>query len=328
VTNSGTQRFAFFEGKVVPFEEAKVSVMTHALNYGTGVFEGIRGYWNDEQQEILIFRLREHFVRFLKNTALVCIDVPFSADELIDITLPLVRMHGYRQDVYIRPLAYKSSEQIGVSMEGVADALTIFCSPFGNYVDIDRGLSLCVSSWKRSDDNAIPGRAKITGNYANTALIKNEAVLNGYDEAIVLNYQGFVVEGSAENIFIVRDGTLITPSVADGILEGITRDTIIRLAADELGVPTVERAVARTELYYSDEIFLTGTGAQVAPVTSVDRRRVGNGEIGPISAALQKMYFDVVRGLNPKYLDWLTPVYGETPIERAKSSAPAEVPAS
>ena len=321
MTQSSKQRFAFFQGRVVPLEEAKVSVMTHALNYGTGVFEGIRGYWNEERQEIYIFRLHEHFVRFLKNCAMVCIDLPYSAEQLVDMTVSLVKMHGYRQDVYVRPLAYKSSEQIGVSMEGVADDLTIFVSPFGNYVEIDRGLSVCVSSWKRSDDNAIPGRAKITGNYANTALIKNEAVLNGYDEAVVLNYQGFVVEGSAENIFLVREGQLITPSVADGILEGITRDTIIKLAQDELGINTVERAVARTELYYSDEVFLTGTGAQVAGVTTVDRRKVGSGEVGPITTQLQNMYFDVVKGRNPKYFDWLTPVNAPSPVHRAKAVA-------
>ncbi|HEX8918383.1 MAG TPA: branched-chain amino acid transaminase [Chloroflexota bacterium] len=306
--NTEPQRYAFFEGRIVPLQEAKVSVMTHAFNYGTGVFEGIRGYWNEEAEEIFIFRLREHYARFLKNTAMVCIDVALTVDELVSLTLDLIALHGYRQDVYIRPLAYKSSAQIGVSMEGVADDLTIFASPFGNYVDIDRGLSLCVSSWKRSDDNAIPGRAKVTGNYVNTALIKNEAVLNGYDEAIVLNQQGFVVEGSAENIFLVRDGVLITPSVADGILEGITRDTIIQLARHELEIPTVERTVARTELYYADEIFLTGTGAQVAPVCSMDKRKVGNGQIGPISSALQRLYFDVVKGRNTKYADWLTPV--------------------
>jgi branched-chain amino acid aminotransferase len=283
--------------------------MTHALNYGTGVFEGIRGYWNDQKEEIYVFRLREHFIRFLKNTKMVCIHVDMTVDELVDLTLQLVGKHTYRQDVYIRPLAYKSSEQIGVSMEGVEDDLSIVAVPYGNYVDISRGLRLCVSSWKRSDDNAIPARAKISGNYANTALIKNEAILNGYDEAVVLNYSGFVVEGSAENIFLVRDGVLVTPSVADGILEGITRSTVIKLAEDELGISTVERSVGRSELYYADEIFLSGTGAQIAVVTSVDQRAVGDGEIGPIAARLQEVYFEVVRGHNPKYLDWLTPVY-------------------
>jgi len=309
VTDTAIKKYAFFQGKVVPLEEARVGVMTHALNYGTGVFEGIRGYWNGEHEEIYIFRLREHFVRFEKNCRMMCIGLPHRADDLVEMTLSLVRMHGYRQDVYVRPLAYKASEQIGVSMAGVADDFTMFVSPFGNYVDIDRGLSICVSSWKRSDDNAIPGRAKACGNYVNTALIKNEAVLNGFDEAVVLNYSGFVVEGSAENIFILRDGTLVTPSVADGILEGITRETIIKLAYEELGISTVERAIARTELYYADEVFFTGTGAQVAPVTSVDRRPVGDGEVGPVAGQLQALYFDVVKGRNPKYVDMLTPVY-------------------
>jgi branched-chain amino acid aminotransferase len=320
VTENGSQKYAFFEGRVVPIEQAKVGVMTHAFNYGTGVFEGIRGYWNEEQEDIYIFRLREHFERFLKNTTMVCIDVPYTVEELIEMTVSLVRMNNYREDMYVRPLAYKSSEQIGVSMAGVADELTIFTSPFGNYVDIDRGLHVCVSSWKRSDDNAIPARAKITGNYANTALIKNEAVLNGYDEGIVLNQQGYVSEGSAENIFLVRNGVLITPSVADGILEGITRDTIIKLAMDEMGVPTVERLVARTELYYADELFLTGTGGQVATIVSVDHRKVADGEIGPISAELQRLYFEVVKGRNPKYMDWLTPIMASQP---ARTKVPA-----
>jgi branched-chain amino acid aminotransferase len=308
VTNTGSQKYAFFDGGYVPLEEAKVSVLTHALNYGTGVFEGIRGYWNDDHEEIYIFRLKEHYERFKKNTAMVCIDVPFSVDELADITTKLVAMHDFHDNVYIRPLAYKASEQIGVSMEGVEDGLSIVAVPFGNYVDIHRGLSVCVSSWQRSNDNAIPARAKVTGNYANTALIKNEAVLNGYDEAVVLNSQGYVAEGSAENIFLVRDHTLLTPSVADSILEGITRDTIIKLAERELGIPTIARQVARSELYYADEIILTGTGAQVAPVTRIDQRAVGDGEVGPVGRALQQIYFDVVRGNKPKYMDWLTPV--------------------
>jgi branched-chain amino acid aminotransferase len=315
------QKFAFFQGSIVPLEEAKVSVMTHALNYGTGVFEGIRGYWNEQKEEIYIFRLYEHYTRFLKNCRMMCIDLPYSEDDLADITLDVVGKHNYRQDVYIRPLAYKSSEQIGVSMEGVADEVTIFASPFGNYVDIDRGLALCVSSWRRTDDNAIPPRGKVTGNYANTALIKNEAVLNGFDEAVTLNSQGYVVEGSAENIFLVRNGTLVTPSVADGILEGITRDTIIQLAQEELGIPTIARPVGRTELYYADEIFLTGTGAQVAPVSSVDRRTVGQGGVGPITSRLQELYFDMVKGQVPRYADWLTPVYAPRPADRAKATA-------
>jgi branched-chain amino acid aminotransferase len=200
-------------------------------------------------------------------------------------------------------------------MEGVADDLTIYTKPYGTYIDIDRGLAAGVSSWKRSSDNAIPARAKITGGYANSALVKSEAQQNGFDEAIVLNEQGFVAEGSAENVFLVRHGVLLTPSVASDVLEGITSGTVMELAREELGLRTEERAIARTELYYADEIFFTGTGAQVASVTSVDRRPVGSGEIGPITAELQRLYFEVVRGRRPQYLDWLTPVYAATRSE-------------
>lgn len=313
MTDTSSQVYAFFDGGFVPLEDAKVSVMTHAFNYGTGVFEGIRGYWNDDQQNLFVFRLREHYERFRKNTAMVFIDVPYSVDDLIDKTVRLLRMDGFRENVYIRPLAYKSSKQIGVNMEGVADALTVFATPYGKYIETDRPLTVCVSSWLRSDDNAIPGRAKVTGNYINTALAKNEAIRNGYDEAIVLNRNGYVVEGSAENVFLVRDGVLVTPSLADGILEGITRDTIIKLAQEELGLATVERSVARTELYYADEVFLTGTGAEVSAVGSVDGRVVGNGEMGAITTVLQRLYFDVVAGRSEKYLDWLTPISAAAP---------------
>lgn len=312
-----TPEYAFFQGQIVPWQEAKVSVMTHALNYGTGVFEGIRGYWNEEKEEIYLFRLREHYERFLKNSRMLFFQVPYTVDQLIDITVRLIEMQRFRQDVYVRPLVYKSAEQIGVSMTGVTDETTMFVTPMGNYVDIDRGLSLCVSTWRRTDDNAIPGRAKATGNYINSALAKNEAVMNGFDEAIFLNKEGYVVEASAANIFLLRGNKLLTPSFADGILEGITRDTLIQLAADEMGLPTEERSTARTELYYADEIFLAGTGCQVAPVTAVDKVPIGNGEMGRVTMELQRMYFDVARGRNPKYYDWLTPVSASKPSEKA-----------
>lgn len=305
---NNTPGFAYFHGQFVPFDDAKVSVMTHALSYGTGVFEGIRGYWNADKETLFVVKLREHYLRFLKNTRMMDIIVPHGVDELCSITVNLLKREGFREDCYIRPLAFKSSLQIGVSMEGVEDAFTVFASPFGNYVDIHRGLSVCVSSWRRTSDNAIPPRAKVTGNYANTALIKNEAVVNGYDEAIVLTEQGHVSEGSAENLFIVRDGHLVTPGVADNILEGITRLIIIQMAEEHLGMSTVMRTVARSELYTADEVFLTGTGAQIAPVTSVDRRPVGNGEVGPVASRLQRLYLDAVRGKLPEYVEWLTPI--------------------
>jgi branched-chain amino acid aminotransferase len=270
---------------------------------------------------VFIFLVREHYRRFLKNTAMLFIEVPYTADELAEITVELVRRHGYREDIYIRPLAFKSSETIGVSMLGVDDDLAILAVPFGDYVPMDRGLSVCVSSWQRTDDNAIPARAKVTGNYINSALAKNEAVLNGYDEALVLNKHGFVSEASAANLFIVRDGVLVTPGFADTILEGLTRDALMKLAHDELGVRTLERPIARSELYYADEMFLCGTGVQLAAITSVDKRTVADGQVGPITSQLQHMYFDVVKGRNPKYLDWLTPVYAPSRVEIATPKA-------
>ena len=305
---NNSRLYAYFKGDIVPFEDAKISVMTHALSYGTGVFEGIRGYWNDERETLYVVKLREHFTRFQQNTKMMSIRLPHSVDELCDITLRMLELNGFREDAYIRPLAFKSSLQIGVSMEGVEDALTIFAAPFGAYVDITRGLAVCVSSWRRTSDNAIPPRAKVTGNYANTALIKNEAVVNGYDEAIVLTEAGHVAEGSAENVFLVRDGELVTPGVSENILEGITRLLISELAETHLGLRTVHRTVARSELYTADEIFLCGTGAQIAPVTSVDRHPVGNGEVGPIAGRLQSLYMDAVHGRTREYLSWLTPV--------------------
>ena len=320
MTASDSQKYVFFRGDIVPYEDAKVGVLTHGLNYGTGVFEGIRGYWSPEADDLFLLLAREHYTRFLKNTRMVFIDVPYTADELVDITAELCRKHAFREDVYIRPIAYKSSEVIGVSMQGIADDTAIIVTPFGNYVAMDRGLAVCVSSWKRSDDNAIPARAKISGNYVNSALAKTEAQLNGYDEAIVLNQLGYVAEASAANIFLVRDGVLITPSPADGILEGYTRDAVMKLARAELGVDCVERSVGRSELYSADELFMCGTGVQIAPITSVDRRAVGTGDVGPISSALQRMYFDAARGHNPTYASWLTPVH--IPARAQMVSAP------
>jgi branched-chain amino acid aminotransferase len=301
---------------MVPFDQAKVSVMTHALNYGTGVFEGIRGYWNEDKEEVYLLFLQQHFERLKRNTKMVFIDLPYSVDELVDMTVKLLRVNGDRCDVYIRPLAYKSSETIGVSMEGVADSFTMFAVPYGNYVPMDRGLTVCVSSWRRTSDNAIPGRAKLTGDYINSALAKNEAKRHGYDEAIVLNDLGYVCEVSAANIFLLRGNVLVTPSVADGILEGYTRTAVMQLALEELGISTEQRSVARTELYYADEIFLAGTGVQIAPVIGVDGRTVGTGEIGPVAGELQRLYFEAVRGRIPKYLDWLTPVNAPRPAPR------------
>ena len=299
---------AFFRGQYVPLSEAKVSVMTHALHYGTGVFEGIRGNWNEEKGAIFIFRLREHYERLLRGCRLLMLDIPYSVDDLCEITVELVRRNRHQQDIYIRPLAYKSAELIAnLKLQELDSDFTLITVPFGNYLGSD-ALRCCTSSWRRVDDNMIPARLKISGIYVNSILAKTEATMAGFDEAIILNQDGHVCEGSGENIFVVNDGRLFTSSLEDNVLPGITRDTIIRLAQRELGLDVVERSIDRSELYLADEVFLTGTAAHLTPVVQLDNRDIADGKIGPISAKLQKLYFDIVVGRNPKYLHWCTAV--------------------
>jgi branched-chain amino acid aminotransferase len=302
-------KYAFFEGKIVPFEKAKISVMTHAFNYGTGVFEGIRAYWNEKQKQLFVLKLEEHYERLFRSARVLHIDIDYSMDELCRITLKLLKMHGYQEDVYIRPLAYKSKEKIGLGLTNIESDLTIYLSPFGNYLDISKGIRVCTSTWRRIDDIAIPARAKVTGLYVNSSLAKAEATMNGYDEAIMLSADGHVLEGSGENIFIVRAGQVLTPPVHENILEGITRKALIEMIQDELGLVVHERSIDRSELYIADEAFFCGTGAQISPAVEIDRRKVGDGKVGPITKKLQKIYFGAVRGDNPKYKDWVTPVY-------------------
>jgi branched-chain amino acid aminotransferase len=303
-------RFAFFKGQIVPIEEAKVSVMTHGLNYGTGCFEGIRAYWNESDQELYVFRLQEHYERLLRSCRILRIALPYTAQELGQITLELLRKEGFRQDCYIRPLAYKGDEIIGVRLHDLTDELAIFSVPFGRYIEKEEGAHVGFSAWRRVDDNAIPARAKITGSYINSALAKTDAILNGYDEALVLTQDGHISEGSAENFFLVRNGQLVTPPITANILEGITRDTIMILAREELGLETIERSIDRSEVYTCDEAFFCGTGVQVAAITQIEHRPVGTGVIGPVVSQIRDLYFDVVKGKNPKYKHWCAPVFG------------------
>lgn len=302
-------RYAFFEGRIVPIEEARVSIMTHAFNYGTGVFGGLRGYWNPDEAQLFVFRPQDHFRRFIQSASLLRIQVPYTVDELIAILNELLRMEGWRENCYIRPLAYKSTEIIGVRLHDLDDQVAIFSLPFGRYIENEEGAHVGFSAWRRVDDNAIPARGKIVGAYANSALIKTDAVLAGYDEAIVLNEDGHVSEMSAANLFIVRGGVAITPPVNANVLEGIVRRSLMQLLQDDLGVPVVERDVDRTELYLADEAFMCGTGVQVAAITRVEHRPLGDGRIGPITKRLRDLFFDVVSGRVPKYRHWLTPVY-------------------
>lgn len=303
-----TELWAFFRGGFVPLREANVNVMTHAFNYGTAVFEGIRAYWNTDQEQLFALDLVPHYERLKRSAALLMMEVPLSALELADATVELLRRDKLREDAYVRPLIYKSSETIGVRLHNLDADVTIFAVPFGQYIDTEGGVRAQVSTWRRTDDNAIPARGKITGAYVNGAFAKSEAQLNGYDEAIVLTQGGHVSEGSAENLFIVRDGVLITPPVTDNILEGITRRRLMAMAQD-LGIGVIERSIDRTELYSADEVFLCGTGAQLSPVIEIDRRPIAAGRPGPITRRLSDGYFDAVRGRLDAYRDWLTPVY-------------------
>ncbi len=298
----------YFNDEFVPLSEAKVGVMTHAFNYGTGCFEGIRAYWSPELNQLNVFRLREHLERFAHSRRVLMIDLEYTVDQLSEICVDLLRRNGFKTDVYVRPLAYKSSELIGVRLHNLTDAFVMFSVPFGDYVETSGGLSVGVSSWRRIDDNAAPARAKLTGIYVNSALAKSEAVLNGFDESIMLTDDGHVSEGSAENIFLVSNGRLVTPPPTDNILMGITRDTIMTIARNELGIETVERSIDRSELYGADEIFFCGTGAQVLPVIKVDHRPIGSGDIGETTQALVNTYMDIVHGKVSAYRDWLTPV--------------------
>jgi branched-chain amino acid aminotransferase len=300
---------AYFEGKIVPYGEAKVGILTHGLNYGTAAFGGIRGYWNAEEHQLFLFRLLDHYKRFLNSTKLLLMEFDHTPEDLAEITIELLRQDGYQRDIYVRPLAYKADESIGVKLHGVRDALTIVAVPFDKYLANDTNAHACISSWRRVDDNVIPARGKISGAYANSALIKSDAVLAGFDEALVLTQEGHVSEGSAMNVFMVKDGTLVTPPVTENILEGITRRSAMELAKNEVGIPVVERPIDRTELYLCDEIFFTGTAAQVTAVTRIDHRPVGKGVMGPVTTQVKAIFEDVVRGKVAKYRHWNTGVY-------------------
>ncbi len=302
-------KHAYFQGKIVPYSEAKVGVLTHGLNYGTAAFAGIRAYWNDAEEQLFIFRAPDHYKRFLNSTRLLLMDFDHTPESLTQITLELLRTDGYRTDVYIRPLAYKADEIIGVKLHGLRNELSIVALPYSQYMANDTNAHVTISSWRRVDDNVIPARGKIAGAYANSAFIKSDAVLSGFDEALVLTQEGHISEGSAMNFFMLRDGVLVTPPITENILEGITRRTVIELAREELGLAVVERPVDRTEVYLCEELLLTGTAAQITAVTRVDHRPVGTGEMGPVGARLRQLFQDAVRGRLPKYRKWNTPVY-------------------
>ncbi|TGK80558.1 branched-chain amino acid transaminase [Leptospira montravelensis] len=300
--------YTYFEGKIVPSEDAKVSVQTHALQYGTGVFGGIRGYYNEAKKNLFVFRLPEHCKRLENSTKIMQLQIQITPEEIQSIILDLLRKNEAKQNVYLRPFIYTSALQLSPRFHDVKADITVYALKLDDYLDTQNGLTTIVSSWQRFSDNQIPTLSKVSGGYVNSALAKSEAVQNGMDEAIFLDARGFVSEGSAENLFIVRDGVIHTPTIPSSILEGITRRSIIQIAKD-LGIQVVERDIARSELYIADELFFSGTGVQVAWVKEVDRRVIGNGNIGPITKKIQSIFFEAVRGEQPSYMNWLTPVY-------------------
>ncbi|MCL0029004.1 branched-chain amino acid transaminase [Dehalococcoidia bacterium] len=306
------QELVFFRGEIVPASEAKVGVMTHALHYGTAVFEGIRGNWNEAQGKLYVFRMREHYQRLLQGCKMMLMDIPYEVDDLCQITIELLQNCGYREDLYIRPLVYKSQELVAnLKLQDLASDFTLIAVPFGAYIETDGAIDCTTSSWRRIDDTIIPPRVKISGHYVNSILAKTEATLAGFDEAIMLTQEGDVSEGSGENLFLVTSGAIYTPPVADNNLTGITRDSAITLAKNELGIDVIERKIRRSELYLADEVFLTGTAAHITPVGSLDRRPIGSGGIGPVTHRISDTYVDLIRGENPRYLDWCTEVHIE-----------------
>jgi branched-chain amino acid aminotransferase len=299
----------YANGRFCRYDEAKIGLMTHALHYGTGCFEGVRGFWSARDEELYLFQLRDHYERLHASAKILMMKVPRTVDELIEITTELCARNGFRSDVYVRPLMYKANEEIGVRLHDVRDELAIVAMPFDRYFDATSGLNCTVSAWRRIDDTTAPARAKVTGVYINSALAKSEAMLDGYDEAILLSSDGHVSEGSAENIFIVKKGVIYTPDASQNILEGCTRKTLMTLAEKEFGLTVVERAIDRSELFTADEVFISGSAAGLQFVRAIDHRIVGDGTQGPIAQQLAGTYDQVVRGTLPAYRAWLTPTY-------------------
>jgi branched-chain amino acid aminotransferase len=299
---------AYFEGDIVPIADAAVSITCSTLHYGTGCFGGLRAYWNEDHEQLYAFRLIDHYRRFLNSARLLRCTLDLTPEQLSDITIELLRREGWRENVYIRPLAYKDDDIFKIWLHEANDKVAIFSQRMGIYIESDVGAKVCVSSWRRVDDTAIPARGKINGAYVNSALAKTDAMLSGFDEAIVLNQDGHVSEASAANLMIVRDGVVITPPVNANVLQGISRHSLITLIREELGLDVVERDIDRTELYLADEAFFCGTGVQIVAIGSIDHRTIGHDGTGPITQRLQELYSRVLRGEEAKYVSWLSPV--------------------
>lgn len=298
----------FYQGEFMEERDVNISIRSKVFNYGLGCFEGIRAYWDDKNQQLYVFRMREHYERLLQSCKTLYMDLPYTVDELCDFTIELLRKNNFKTTTYIRPVAFKGSEQLTPTLYDNDNRLLMYCQPLGSYAGKD-ALRVAVSSWRRVGDNAIPARTKPTGGYLNSALASLEVLQNGYDEAIFLTEQGNVCEGPGENLFIFKNNKLITPPTSDCILEGITRDTVMKLAKDELGLEVVERSISRSELYSAEEVFFSGTAMEVASVVEVDNRKIGDGVPGKVCNQVKELFFGLTTGNNPKYSSYCTPVY-------------------
>jgi branched-chain amino acid aminotransferase len=303
--------YAYFRGRVVPYGDVRLGLLTHALNYGTAVFGGLRAFWNEEEQELFAFRPLDHFRRFCDSARLLRMELPHTPEQLWHGLRDLLRKQETRTDCYVRALAFYGDETLGVRLHGLRADVGIVALPFGHFVKNDDDAHACISAWQRISDNVLPARGKIAGGYVNSALAKSDAQLAGFDEALILNESGHVCEGSVENLFVVRGGVVVTPPVTQDILEGITRRTAIQLLREDLGVEVVERPIDRTEIYLAEEVFLTGTGVQLVAVTRVDHRPIGSARMGEITRRLRPALADVVRARDPRHRSWCLPVYSE-----------------
>jgi len=321
-----TPTWAFLDGKVIPYAEARFGLFTHALHYGTGLFAGMRAFWNEDERQLFVFRPEDHFRRFRESARLLRMDLRFSIEDLTLGLIEVLRREGYEQDTYIRPVAFYGDESLGVRLHDLTPRVGIAAAPI-QFMDRSQGVHACFSSWRRVSDNTIPPRGKFAGSYVNSALAKTDAVLAGFDEALMLNEAGHVCEGSVANLFIVRRGELLTPPITEDVLEGITRSTMMQLA-HERGHTVVERPIDRTEVYLADEAFLCGTGMHVVPITRVDHRAIGDGAVGPVTRMLRDLYFDVVRGRSAAHRAWCRPVFGRSDTAVPMESAAAKISAA
>ncbi len=297
--------YIWLDEKFVKWSEAKVPILTHGLHYGTGVFEGLRAYPSDHN--LLVFRLEDHIKRLMNSAKIYYMNVQYSTKELVNAVIETLKINKIKTSAYIRPIIFVGYGGIGLNWTGFPIQSAIAAFPYGKYFDKPE-LKVGVSSWRRISDQSTPPQAKATGNYINSVLAKLDALRNGYDDAILLDQRGFVSEGTGENIFMVKDGKMYTPSAASSILEGITRDSVMQLSKD-LEVEVVERDISRTELYTADEVFFTGTAAEVIAIVEIDRRTIGNGSMGKTTKRVRDAYLKAVVGEDKRHKDWATPIY-------------------